>query len=86
MRKYEPGPRSYNPIKIYKGPKYTLCGKRKSHVGNGVPGPGKYKIEDLFKKPKKKRNGLGLGKRYSYLNKTGNTDYLGSYYSKLETD
>jgi hypothetical protein len=81
-REFEPGPGSYNPLYSNKEPKITLKGKIPKSSANGIPGPGNYNIDTLFRKVKRMKHGLGTGKRYSYLNKNGNEDKLGSYYNK----
>lgn len=79
---FEPGPGSYNPAPSSIEPKITLKGKIPKSSANGVPGPGDYHIKSFFRKVKRIDHGLGYGQRYSYLNKTGTDQNLGSFYTK----
>jgi len=63
----EPGPDKYTvPPKKF-GPSYGLGKKLPNSASNGVPGPGEYDIDTMFRKVKRDRHGLGRGERYSYL-------------------
>lgn len=52
---YEPGPGNYDPKPKSTGPHFSLKSRFKRKDDNGIPGPGEYNIDKLFKKIKRSR-------------------------------
>ncbi|CAI2368549.1 unnamed protein product [Moneuplotes crassus] len=85
QKKYEPGPGAHEVRRQVSGPSFSISWKPKRNSSNGVPGPGEYTIKRGFiprteKAPSEYIIEKDSDSRHSYLKKTGNIDYLGSYY------